>query len=172
MELPGVGALHAAFLNESRTRGLWWRPVQETRRRAGRLIAKIVERWRRGTTCILGCRASGAQTIQESMSQPFRAGLTSGSRPYGPGSDCDLLLCSHADSKAPGIAGAKAHDHFRTLPRNAEALLPSAKAEGSHQPDGLGGPVEAPACPGFPAELGGFYTLHAAFLDESRTRGC
>ncbi len=32
--------------------------------------------------------------------------------------------------------------------------------------------VGAPAFPGFPAELGGFYKLHAAFLDESRTRGC
>jgi hypothetical protein len=30
------------------------------------------------------------------------------------------------------MAGAKAHDQFRTLSRNAEALLPSAKAEGSH----------------------------------------
>ncbi len=36
VELAGVGTLHAAFLNESRTRGLWWRPVQEIRRRAGR----------------------------------------------------------------------------------------------------------------------------------------
>jgi hypothetical protein len=29
--LAGVGELHAAFLNESRTRGCWWRPVQEIR---------------------------------------------------------------------------------------------------------------------------------------------
>ena len=27
VELSGVGELHAAFLNESRTRGCWWRPV-------------------------------------------------------------------------------------------------------------------------------------------------
>jgi hypothetical protein len=31
VDLPGVGALHAAFLNESRTRSHWWRPVQEIR---------------------------------------------------------------------------------------------------------------------------------------------
>src|ERR1700722_9618209 len=31
VELSGVGALHAAFLNESRTRGRWWSPVQEIR---------------------------------------------------------------------------------------------------------------------------------------------
>jgi hypothetical protein len=30
------------------------------------------------------------------------------------------------------MAGAKAHGYFGTLSRNAEALLPSAKAEGSH----------------------------------------
>jgi hypothetical protein len=27
VDLVGVGELHAAFLNESRTRGRWWRPV-------------------------------------------------------------------------------------------------------------------------------------------------
>ena len=38
---------------------------------------------------------------------------------------------------SPGFeAGAKAHDRDRTLSRNAEALLPSAKAEGSHQTPG------------------------------------
>jgi hypothetical protein len=31
VELSGVVELHAAFLNESRTRGCWWRPVQEIR---------------------------------------------------------------------------------------------------------------------------------------------
>jgi hypothetical protein len=31
VEIAGVGALHAAFLNESRTRGCWWCPVQEIR---------------------------------------------------------------------------------------------------------------------------------------------
>jgi hypothetical protein len=31
VELAGVGTLYAAFLNESRTRGCWWRPVQEIR---------------------------------------------------------------------------------------------------------------------------------------------
>jgi hypothetical protein len=31
VELAGVGELHAAFLNESRTRCCWWRPVQEIR---------------------------------------------------------------------------------------------------------------------------------------------
>jgi hypothetical protein len=31
VELAGVDELHAAFLNESRTRGCWWRPVQEIR---------------------------------------------------------------------------------------------------------------------------------------------
>jgi hypothetical protein len=36
---------------------------------------------------------------------------------------------------SPGFfaAGAKAHDQGRSLFRNAEALLPSAEAEGSHQ---------------------------------------
>jgi hypothetical protein len=29
VELASVGELHAAFLNESRIRGYWWRPVQE-----------------------------------------------------------------------------------------------------------------------------------------------
>jgi hypothetical protein len=31
VDLAGAGELHAAFLNESRTRGYWWRPVQEIR---------------------------------------------------------------------------------------------------------------------------------------------
>jgi hypothetical protein len=31
VELSGVGALQAAFLKESRTRGFWWCPVQEIR---------------------------------------------------------------------------------------------------------------------------------------------
>jgi hypothetical protein len=31
VEFPGVGELHAAFLNESRTRIRWWSPVQEIR---------------------------------------------------------------------------------------------------------------------------------------------
>ena len=31
VDLAGVGELHAAFLNEGRTRGCWWRPVQEIR---------------------------------------------------------------------------------------------------------------------------------------------
>ena len=31
VEFPGVDELHAAFLNESRTRICWWRPVQEIR---------------------------------------------------------------------------------------------------------------------------------------------
>ena len=31
VELAGVVELHAAFLNESRTRGCWWCPVQEIR---------------------------------------------------------------------------------------------------------------------------------------------
>jgi hypothetical protein len=31
VELPGVDELHAAFLNESRTRTRRWRPVQEIR---------------------------------------------------------------------------------------------------------------------------------------------
>jgi hypothetical protein len=31
VELAGVGELHAAFLNESRTRIRWWSPVQEIR---------------------------------------------------------------------------------------------------------------------------------------------
>jgi hypothetical protein len=31
VELAGAGGLQAAFLNESRTRGYWWRPVQEVR---------------------------------------------------------------------------------------------------------------------------------------------
>jgi hypothetical protein len=31
VKLSGVGELHAAFLNESRTRGCWWGPAQEIR---------------------------------------------------------------------------------------------------------------------------------------------
>jgi hypothetical protein len=34
------------------------------------------------------------------MSQPFRAGLTFGSRPYGPASDLRFISSSHADSLA------------------------------------------------------------------------
>ena len=30
MDLAGVGALHAAFLNESRTSGCWWRPCRKS----------------------------------------------------------------------------------------------------------------------------------------------
>ena len=38
VELSGVGALHAAFLNESRTRGCWWSPVQEIRIRGPKMM--------------------------------------------------------------------------------------------------------------------------------------
>jgi hypothetical protein len=31
VELDGVGELHAAFLNESRTRRCWWHPVEKIR---------------------------------------------------------------------------------------------------------------------------------------------
>jgi hypothetical protein len=61
---------------------------------------------------------------------------------------------SHADSLARGFfeAGAKALDPLRTLSRNAEALLPSAKAEGSHQADGTGARWEPPhLCGGWSA---------------------
>jgi hypothetical protein len=33
VELYGVGTLHAAFLNESRTRCCWWDPVQKIQMR-------------------------------------------------------------------------------------------------------------------------------------------
>ncbi len=38
-----------------------------------------------------------------SASQPFRAGLTFGSRPYGPGSDLLFISSSHADSLASAV---------------------------------------------------------------------
>jgi hypothetical protein len=38
VELSGVGALHAAFLNESRTRGCWWSLVQEIRIRRTKMM--------------------------------------------------------------------------------------------------------------------------------------
>ena len=37
--VAGVGELHAAFLNESRARGCWWRPVQEIRIRGPKKMA-------------------------------------------------------------------------------------------------------------------------------------
>jgi hypothetical protein len=40
VELSGVGELHAAFLNESRTRGRWWRPVQEIRIRGTKTMGE------------------------------------------------------------------------------------------------------------------------------------
>jgi hypothetical protein len=40
VELSGVGELHAAFLNESRTRGCWWRPVQEIRIRGTKTMSE------------------------------------------------------------------------------------------------------------------------------------
>jgi hypothetical protein len=61
VEFAGVGALHAAFLNESRTRGSWWRPVQEIRRRAGTRLRNIPERQGRGTNvCALSRSLSPA----------------------------------------------------------------------------------------------------------------
>ncbi len=38
VELSGVGELHAAFLNESRTRGGWWGLVQEIRIRGPKMM--------------------------------------------------------------------------------------------------------------------------------------
>ena len=65
VELNGVGTLHAAFLDESRTRSRWWRPVQEIRepgpkmffsnaftRMLGELAGKAVSR--QGTKQSLG----------------------------------------------------------------------------------------------------------------------
>src|ERR1700733_16111162 len=40
VELAGVGGLHAAFLNESRTRGSWWCPVQEIRIRGPKMMGE------------------------------------------------------------------------------------------------------------------------------------
>jgi hypothetical protein len=40
-----------------------------------------------------------------SASQPFRAGLTFGPRPYGPGSDLLFISRIHADSKARSSLG-------------------------------------------------------------------
>ena len=40
VELPGVGELHAAFLNESRTRGCWWGLVQEIRIRGTKTMGE------------------------------------------------------------------------------------------------------------------------------------
>ena len=42
----------------------------------------------------------------ESVSQPFRAGLTFGSRPYGPGSYLLFISSSHADSYSPSRSSA------------------------------------------------------------------
>jgi hypothetical protein len=39
----------------------------------------------------------------------------------------------HSKGRALALASAKAHHQSPTLFRNAEALLPSAEAEGSHQ---------------------------------------
>jgi hypothetical protein len=44
VDLAGVGGLHAAFLNESRTRECWWRPVQEIRIRGRKRRAKPFKR--------------------------------------------------------------------------------------------------------------------------------
>jgi hypothetical protein len=38
VELAGAGELHAAFLNESRTRSRGWRPVQEIRIRGPKMM--------------------------------------------------------------------------------------------------------------------------------------
>jgi hypothetical protein len=40
VELACVGELHAAFLNESRTSGRWWRPVQESRIRGPKTMGR------------------------------------------------------------------------------------------------------------------------------------
>src|ERR1700733_4755266 len=40
VELAGVDEPHAAFLNESRTRGCWWRPVQEIRIRGTKTMSE------------------------------------------------------------------------------------------------------------------------------------
>jgi hypothetical protein len=45
VELAGVGKLHAAFLNESRTRGCWWSPVQEIRIPGPKKMAKPNDRF-------------------------------------------------------------------------------------------------------------------------------
>jgi hypothetical protein len=118
VDLAGVGALHAAFLNESRTRGCWWRPVQEIRRRAGRRIQ--------------GCRAPEVRhylhpqvpRLQRSqswrsVSQPFRAGLTFSSRPYGPGSSLRFISSSHAGAAVRPIRDAGSSVYSAVLARTA-----------------------------------------------------
>ncbi len=87
VELAGVGALHAAFLNESRTRGRVQRSVQEIRRRAGRRIQGPGAPEVRHYLHPGGAAPLALKRYWGSMSQPFRAGLTFGSRPYGPDSD-------------------------------------------------------------------------------------
>ena len=58
------------------------------------------ERQRRGTPADEGSAAPPALRNLGSASQPFRTGLTFGSRPYGPGSDLLFISSSHAGSKA------------------------------------------------------------------------
>src|SRR6202021_2272982 len=70
--------------------------------RAGRRIAKIVERWRRGTTYIRGAAPPALGRCAESMSQPSRAGLMFGYRPYGPGSDLRFIAGYHTPSSVLG----------------------------------------------------------------------
>src|ERR1700736_4047979 len=43
VELPGAGDLHAAFLNESRTRRCWWRLVQEIRIRGPKTMGAALQ---------------------------------------------------------------------------------------------------------------------------------
>jgi hypothetical protein len=49
------------------------------------------------------CRASSAPQSWRSVSQPFRAGLMFGYRPYGPGSDLRFIAGYHTPSKARRI---------------------------------------------------------------------
>jgi hypothetical protein len=60
VELSGVGVLHAAFLNESRTRGCWWGPRAGTGYMGRKRILPMFSLHAQGTL-VLGRTLSGSK---------------------------------------------------------------------------------------------------------------
>jgi hypothetical protein len=72
VEIPGVDELHAAFLNESRTRGCRWRPVQEIR---------VYGPKKMGAALSNAPVTNGVKAFENTIFGPCTLGRTWGTRP-------------------------------------------------------------------------------------------
>src|SRR5271170_7837687 len=85
VEFSGAGEFHAAFLNESRTRGCWWSPVQEIpnmgRKSQGAAPSNALATWAKRLRPRSRILAHGVKALEEFVFGPCTLRRTWGTRP-------------------------------------------------------------------------------------------